>query len=138
MGGGSQSCAARRAAAHRRCEQGRTTARGGATQVMSVLLGPLTNLWVHARLCSLQCLPLSPSSPLPSPLSLLFSRFLSRILRVLSIHSFYWSPLNRPCFLSRPLSQTFPFLVPSFLYSSCLLFSFLPLWLSLPSLCSVV
>lgn len=79
MGGESQSYEAGRAAAHRRWEQGRATARGGATQVMRVLRGhSLTRL--SATPVSLFS-PMTSSLPFPlfslllSPSSLLFISF---------------------------------------------------------------
>lgn len=123
----------------RRWEQGRTAARGGATQVMRVFPGhaPASQL---TRVSALpQCLPLSPSLlPLRFFLHLLSFSFLSPILRILSV-LFTRSPLTVLAF-SGPLSKTFSFLVRTFLsfLSSCLLFFFLPLRLSPLFLCSAV
>ena len=144
MGGGSQSCKAGRAAAHRRWQQGRTTAPGGATQVMRVLPGPLTGLSVSPDSLfspTSSFLPFSSSSPLLSPSSRLRISFsFANSPSSLSSGSFSGLFFHRPRFLSRPLSQTFSFLVPTFLdfLSPGLLFSFFPLWLSPPRLCSVV
>lgn len=102
MGGGSQSCEAGRVAAHRSREQGRTTARGGATQVRRVLPGPLTRLSAHPSLSSpaSSSLSLPPFSPRPSPSYLLIS--------------FPFS--NSPCFLSSESLSVFSFtILPLFL-----------------------
>lgn len=110
--------------------------------MMRVLPGPLTRLSA-----SPVCLFFLTSSPLPFPL---FSplRSPSSLLPISfsfsnspsSLSSLSRSPpyFHRPRLLSRPLSQTFSSLVPTFLdFSSCPLFYFLPLWPSPPSLCSV-
>lgn len=105
--------------------------------------GALRRLSARPSLCVLPDGFLSPLSLL-SLLSFLhlcslLLLFLSGILLVVSVQYLPRSALL-PSSLPQSLSQTFSFLVPTFPYflSSCLLFSFLPLWPYPLCLCGVV
>ena len=142
MGGGSQSCEAGRAAAQGRWGAGPHHGAGGRHAGDARPPGAPSRGCLSAR--PTLCVPpdgfLSPPSllPLHSFLHLrsLLLPFRSRILLVLSVQCLSRSALffYRLLSLSPSPSQTFSVLVPTFLYflSSCLLFSFLPLWLSPP------